>query len=194
LLDALDRVGYGGLVVDGAGYVVAINATGRRKLQQFMDGPPVGNDVDWLRLAARRLLHRATPWFPHDADAWTTISDGDDACAECGACTVGRPMALFRRALSGADENGSGVLMILADFGAVPEPSAATLRRLFGLTATEAKLAAEIGRGDNVAYIARSHRLRVATVRTHLAAIFAKTQTRRQAELAMLLARTAILP
>jgi DNA-binding CsgD family transcriptional regulator len=182
------------LVVDGGGYVVAINGIARRKLQLFMDGPPVGNDAEWLRLAARRLLFRATPWFPHDADAWATISDEDDECGECGECRVGRPMVLFRRALSAAGENGNGVLMILADFGAVPQPSPETLRRLFGLTATEAKLAVEIGRGDTVAYIARAHRLRVATVRTHLAAIFAKTQTRRQAELAMLLARTAILP
>ena len=42
--------------------------------------------------------------------------------------------------------------------------------------------------------IAKDHRVCVATVRSQLASVFAKTNTRRQTELAMLLARIAILP
>ena len=64
----------------------------------------------------------------------------------------------------------------------------------FGLTAAEAKVAVQIGRGDMLADIAGEHGVSVATVRSQLASVFAKTQTRRQTELAMLLARIAILP
>lgn len=188
LLEALDRVGYGGLLVDGRGDVCAVsavNATARRLLEQILERRPGLHDDDWLRQAARRLQNHATPWFPRDAEAWATI-------ATVGESHPGdRPLALYRMPLADGD---GGVLLILADFNAIPQPSPATLRRIFGLTAAEAKVALEIGRGDMLSKIARDHRVCVATVRSQLASVFAKTNTRRQTELAMLLARIAILP
>jgi DNA-binding CsgD family transcriptional regulator len=182
LLDALDRVGYGGLVLDGRGDVISVNANGRRLLEQKL-GRGAGSDADWLRRAARRLQDGITPWFPHNKEVWATIP-----------CAGDRPLALHRIPLDAASGEDAHVVMILADFGAVPQPNPATLRRIFGLTGAEAKLAVQIGRGDTLASIARENNVRVATVRSQLAAVFGKTQTRRQTELAMLLARMAILP
>jgi DNA-binding CsgD family transcriptional regulator len=61
------------------------------------------------------------------------------------------------------------------------------LRRRFGLTPAEARLAAEILKGDGRAAAARRRRISTMTARNHLSSIFEKTGTHRQAELIRLL-------
>ncbi len=70
-----------------------------------------------------------------------------------------------------------------------PDPE--TLQTLYGLTAAEAALAAELARGRSVDQIAERLGLSRHTVRGHLKAVFAKTGTHRQAELVGLLLRSA---
>jgi DNA-binding CsgD family transcriptional regulator len=84
--------------------------------------------------------------------------------------------------------------IILLDLDAHPEPTPQALRCLFGFTAAETQLAVELARGHNLLDIARSRRLSRTTIRSHLASLFVKTQTRRQAELVALLGRVAVLP
>lgn len=64
------------------------------------------------------------------------------------------------------------------------------LRELFGLTRTEAAVAAALGRGSSLEDIAAWMGIGLATVRSHLKRILAKTGTHRQAEVAVLLARS----
>ena len=84
--------------------------------------------------------------------------------------------------------------LILLDLDARPEPSPRTLQCLFGLTAAETQLAVELARGHNLLDIARTRRLSRTTIRSQLASLFVKTQTRRQVELVALLGRVAVLP
>ena len=86
------------------------------------------------------------------------------------------------------------IAIILLDLDVHPEPSPRTLQRLFGFTAAETQLAVEMARGHNLLDIARARRLSRTTVRSQLASLFVKTQTRRQADLVALLGRVAILP
>jgi DNA-binding CsgD family transcriptional regulator len=58
----------------------------------------------------------------------------------------------------------------------------------FGLSAAEARLARRIGRGETLRNIASAERMSVETMRTRLKAVFGKTGTHRQAELALLVA------
>ena len=183
MLDALDRVGFGGMVFDARGYLILLNAAARNLLKRTLSGSVAPSEVDWLQHAARRLLDRGTPWLPRDTDGWVTLP-GD----------TNRPLALHRIPLVQSDGQSDYVVTILADLGAAPQPNPATLRRIFGLTAAESKLAIQIVNGETPVDIARDHRVSVATVRSQLASIFGKTQTRRQSELAMLLTRVAILP
>jgi DNA-binding CsgD family transcriptional regulator len=74
-----------------------------------------------------------------------------------------------------------------------PEEGAAiqkTLRELFGLTRTEAAIAAALANGHDIPLIANSFRISIGTVRSHLKAILRKCGTRRQAQLVALLLRT----
>lgn len=69
------------------------------------------------------------------------------------------------------------------------------LRSLFGLTRTEAVIAAELGHGRALDDIAKRQGVGLATVRSHLKRILAKTGTNRQAEVVALIGRTvAVLP
>ena len=59
------------------------------------------------------------------------------------------------------------------------------------LTPAELRVAPGISRGESLAEIARTHGISVKTVRTQLKAVFAKTGTHRQAELAAMMLRGA---
>jgi DNA-binding CsgD family transcriptional regulator len=57
------------------------------------------------------------------------------------------------------------------------------LQALYGLTAAEAKLAMRLAMGDELKSAAERLGISYSTARTHLAAIFRKTETRRQGDL-----------
>jgi DNA-binding CsgD family transcriptional regulator len=63
----------------------------------------------------------------------------------------------------------------------------ATLCRLFGLSAAEARVASALAEGATPTEIGAVHRVSVATVRCQIAAVYAKLQVHRQAELVRLL-------
>jgi DNA-binding CsgD family transcriptional regulator len=84
--------------------------------------------------------------------------------------------------------------MVLINLDVTPRPSADVLKRVFGLTSTEARLAIELTDGRSPEEIAVTTRVTVGTVRKQLATVFSKTNTHRQSELVALLSRLAILP
>jgi DNA-binding CsgD family transcriptional regulator len=61
--------------------------------------------------------------------------------------------------------------------------SVATLMSLFGVTAAEARAALEVPRGGSLAAMADRLDVSVNTLKTQLQAVYAKTMTRRQADL-----------
>jgi DNA-binding CsgD family transcriptional regulator len=69
-------------------------------------------------------------------------------------------------------------------------PSIAVLQDLFGFTPAEACLASALAQGRTIEDFLASHHVTLNTVRTQLKAIFAKTRTRRQAELVSLILRS----
>ena len=183
LLDTIQRLGFGTIVVDSAGNVAAMNSVARAMVERVVGPNKAQHEAHWLRDAVRALSDRATPWFPPNTEAWVTIP-----------CDKGRPLALHRIPL-GQHEGATGyIVMILADLDQAPQTSQTTLNRLFGLTPAESRLAGQIVCGGTAVEMANDKRLSVATVRSQLASIFQKTNTRRQSELVLLLTRAAILP
>lgn len=68
-----------------------------------------------------------------------------------------------------------------------PNLNAGQLAEQFGLTVAESRLAVRLAEGRTVAEAAKVANISMATARTHLRNIFAKTATSRQSELALLL-------
>jgi DNA-binding CsgD family transcriptional regulator len=73
----------------------------------------------------------------------------------------------------------------------LPLPSEERLKSLFDLTGAEARLAQRLATGDSVEEVAQRLNIKMTTARTQLAAIFAKTDTRRQAKLVAILSHIA---
>jgi DNA-binding CsgD family transcriptional regulator len=85
-------------------------------------------------------------------------------------------------------------VVVLLDRNARSGPNPDTLQQMFGLTAAETQLALRLAQGDAPLDVARSRRLSRTTIRSQLAALFQKTETKRQAELVALLGRISVLP
>lgn len=78
-------------------------------------------------------------------------------------------------------------LIVIVDPGQESVPDLDALRRLYGLTKTEAEVALRVLDGSGLLPIAEELSISVSTIRTHLKHVFNKTDTHRQAELVRLL-------
>ena len=182
LLDALDRMRYGGVILNGSGKVTRLNAAAEQYLREYTGAASAAaNDPDWTRFL-RRLIGAGKGHTGGEAALWVTIVD------------AGAPkLILYSRRISNAEE-GALTVITLVDLTEPPLPSAETLQKLFGLTSAEARLAREIARGLSAGEAAKALGVKMATVRPQMVQIFAKTGTKRQGELVALLTRLAILP
>lgn len=84
-------------------------------------------------------------------------------------------------------------IYMIVDIERARQPSVASLRDLFHLTPAESTLAIALARGLKPMESA-DHAVRATTVRTHLDAVLAKTDTHRQAQLVAVLNSVARLP
>ncbi len=90
-----------------------------------------------------------------------------------------RPLSVL---VSRLDE-GERVLLFVTDPEMRPEVAPDLVRRLFGLTESESRLASAIASGDSIDGAAESMGVTVSTARTYLKQVFAKTGTSRQGDL-----------
>jgi DNA-binding CsgD family transcriptional regulator len=94
----------------------------------------------------------------------------------------------------GGSAHRAKAIVVLVDFGKHREPSESILREAFGLTPAQARIAIGFARGRDLREIAKDQGISIETVRTYFKVVLAKTNTCRQAELAILLARLAQQP
>ena len=81
------------------------------------------------------------------------------------------------------------VLIVSDPDARAPSDAVSEALTVMGLTPAEARLAARIGRGEELKAIADAEGIAIETARARLKAVFAKTGTHRQAELAVLVSR-----
>lgn len=97
-------------------------------------------------------------------------------------------------ALQGADDNATergGVLISIYDWNHQPALNTQLVKTLFGLTEAELRVAEALLCGNSLVEIADTLSRSRETVKTHLNALFRKTDTRRQGELISLLSRSS---
>jgi DNA-binding CsgD family transcriptional regulator/PAS domain-containing protein len=187
--DVLDRLPYGVFLLDGAGRVTACNRAAEEILRRR----------DGLALMEGKL--QATR--PDDCAALDRMV-ADAALTGChkglgsgGALTVERAAEKPRyevlvspcgaAPLLPAFGRPTAAVVFVTDRDRPNEPDPALLRRMYGLTPTEAKVACGIATGNTPAEVARALGVGLNTVRTHLYRALAKTGTERQADLVRLL-------
>jgi DNA-binding CsgD family transcriptional regulator len=172
LLETLNRIGCGGLVLDDHNNVSAANSVAVEMIRRWADLTPEGDNQ--LATVTKRLLNSMSR--PSPGDGWVAAWQN----SEC-------PLAMFRVPI------GEDIVIVLVDLETSLQPSATVLRRMFGLTSGESRIALGLARGCSSDALAQEIGVRKTTVRSQLASVFSKTQTRRQAQLVALLARLSIL-
>ena len=183
---ALDRMAMGVVILDGEGRVAHLNPAARRRL-----GPGCG-----VTLAAD-LLEWSSPAIDKQLRTLrgrTYVTAGEPRRLASEMLRVPRadglpPLEILAVSLEGLDlaEGGAAIALFLSDADQASETPVTVLRRLYGLTPAEARVAGEILRGNGIDEAANRLGLKRETVRTHLKHLFTKVGTTRQADLVRLL-------
>jgi DNA-binding CsgD family transcriptional regulator/PAS domain-containing protein len=183
--EALDRVAQGVLVVAADGGILFANRAAESLLAEA-DG--IKTEKSALRASA-----------PADSAQFQRLiaAAAERSDAAGGVMTLRRPLP--RRPLSALAApltiesawfmaGRPAAIVFVADPDSAPPTAQDQLRNLYRLTPAEAAVAMAIARGTGLQAAADELEISLSTARTHLQHVFEKTETRRQAELARLIA------
>jgi DNA-binding CsgD family transcriptional regulator len=181
--EALDRISGGVILFDERGDATLTNRAAERILAKSdgldleRDGPAASTSRQTGEL--RRLLREA---------ATTGAGEGTEPG---GVMWLARPLGqpplevvvtpISRESSLLCDRVTAAIL--ITDPGAAAERPPDRLRRIYGLTATEAEVASRLARGMRLSEICEELGVSLHTVRGHLKQLFTKTGTHRQADL-----------
>lgn len=187
LLDVLDSMGYGGLLLDGECRVLRFNMTAHALLTGHVRSDDKAYSLSAPCLGFEKILRT---WLGSKSEPgeqpWIAVSRDE--------LETSRPLIIRVVPVQTDDATVDLRVVMIVDLNGSPRPSAEVLRRIFQLTPSEARLAIDMASGRGLDAIAQSAQVSIGTVRKQLATVFAKTNTHRQAELVALMARLAILP
>jgi DNA-binding CsgD family transcriptional regulator len=187
-LDALETAQAPILLLDRRGCIVHVSAEAEQLLREA-DGLSAG--ATGLRAATPALSSRLTALIKRSVGA--AGSPGASGALRLPRPS-GRPDLMLvavplRPDMAYPGARSPAIVLQVTDPLACAAPDRALLAEAFGLTPAEASLAADLLRGLSAGEVAAGNRRSIATVRTHLANVLAKTETARQSELVRLLMR-----
>ena len=189
MLDAFDLMGCGGVLIDLLGRVIRLNAKAQAHLGHgitLAHGQVLASHGP-SNAALQRLIASVLQTGPaHDAAARGAVAlarrDRRPLIVHA-APVVGSAHDLFQRAKA---------ILMLVDPDEHRTPAEPILRQAFGLTPAEVRVVLALLQGKDVGEIALAHAVTEGTVRVQLRSIFAKTDTKRQAELVALIGRMSL--
>jgi DNA-binding CsgD family transcriptional regulator/PAS domain-containing protein len=185
----LDALRTAVLLLDAEGHITHFNASAREILDEAdvlrsVHGRLVTSDPN-----ADRVLRQALAGTVLGDRATTSASISLHLAARDGSHYVGHllPLTAGRRQRFGASYDACAVLFVSkAALDTIVAPD--LIRKLFKLTPTELRVFLSIVEIGGVPDVARSMGIAESTIKTHLARIFIKTGTKRQADLVRLVA------
>jgi DNA-binding CsgD family transcriptional regulator len=188
-LDAFSRLGLGAIVLDHDKRVVELNDEAKKCLGsciRIVDGRPAGIERNSNEQFQSLITAAAQPQGGTSADQESfVVLPGPGA----------RPVIAYATSVPsvrGQEVAGLGAIILLVSQDGHRVPDTKLLGALFAFTPAEMRLAVALARGLDLQSIARTNKTTVGTLRVHLKSIFEKTNTSRQAELILLLARLSI--
>lgn len=183
--NVLELVGLPGCVLNGAGRAIAMNGGCEALLPDTIRD---GRVFTLVNPAAQRLFEEARSSL-HSSRGSTPCSipiTGNEHRPPMVVHLL--PVERAARDLFGA----MSAIVVFTPLAAGTSPSNAVLAGLFDLTAAEARVAAEVAGRRSIPEIASVLGLTRETVRSQLRAVFSKTGTNRQADLAVLLGKSTL--
>ena len=200
-LQALDRLHSAVLLLGRRGNVLFANRNALALLAAgavqgglgLRAGNPASDALGWLQTDC------ASTQAALDAELRTVLASAPNPLCTAQSAQSTQSMQLSNglvlHAVPLAEQGGSlwccllqpGALVFITDPQAVPVIAPALLRRLYGISAAECRVAQELLRGQSLQATAQHLHLGDNTVKTHLRQLFKKTRTSRQQQLMCLL-------
>jgi DNA-binding CsgD family transcriptional regulator len=186
--NAIDMIHWGVILIDVKGNVLTMNRSANRHV-----GAAKGLRVRVGKLCAVQGRESERLMALIDGAVKTTVGKGHSAGGTMLVSrSVGRPLSLTAAPLRDArrPEDPAAVIFI-ADPDERTELPGDLLRRGYGLTGAESRLALQLVEGQSLNQAAAQTRVSVLTLRTQLKSVFAKTGVKRQGELIQLLLKSS---
>lgn len=181
----LDRLAVPVLLLDGERRAQFVNKAARRLVER-RDGLSLqGGELRGATPAETEEIRRTVEGALKDAQ-----SAADDTLHSC--ClrrpSHGRPLLLMVSALAPSGTAGplAGAAVFVSDPDTRPSFAPETTARLYGLTPAETRVLGALIEGQRAEEIAEQNKVSIATVRSQIKSLLAKTETQRQAELVAL--------
>ncbi len=178
-VEALAMIGTPAAMLDTQGRLLIANA---------LFEPAIGKSVLDLRSRLKLLDARSDKGFSEALARLLAKQEGSSIAIDLGSRRAAMHLLPVRGHARDIFSSATG-LLIFSDAADGRLPQQDLLQALFDLTPSEARIAREIAQGSGITAVAAAAGLSRETVRSHLKAVFEKTNTRRQSELAMLLPR-----
>ncbi len=186
--EALALIGLPAAVLSLSGKVLATNSL-IETMTEFVIWRP-GNLVAFVDRSATTILEKGIAGLKSPAAA--DVRSFPVKSMTPGALAIAHLIPITGEARDLFD--GAFGVLVLTPVNPSHAPGLAIIRGLFDLTPTEAKVASAITAGLSVEEIATRHTVSFETVRAQVKAIFAKTGTNRQSQVASLLAGLPSFP
>ncbi len=177
VLGMFGRIGFGSLVLDECKRVIKWNDAARVALDLAANQ---NDEAKAVSTAFKQLISPVSCNFTPGSVSWVAIPYK-------GA----RPVVI--RDETEIDSDRLCIVLLLSR-ETCPHPNPERLQQMFGLTCAEVQLATRLVSGQSPLEIAEQYNVSRTTIRSHLAALFSKTDTNRQAELVSLLRQVSVLP
>lgn len=181
LEDALHALAVGCIIVDTRGRVMFANVEALRRLGHNAPLRVVQGRLAAGALSDQKRLEGALCRLQRDGAQGSTLLIGRGREAPVRFQIV--PLSPARIEAGGLGPTMRLGLVLLLDADRPPASPVAALRVAYGLTRAEADLAGALLAGDSLNGYAERRCRSINTVKTHLRAVFAKSDTRRQSEL-----------
>jgi DNA-binding CsgD family transcriptional regulator len=188
MLDAFSRLGLSAIVLDHDGRVVELNDEAKKYLGsciRIVDGRLAGVDRQSSEQLQSLIATAAQPQGPGASQDSFVLLPGLGV----------RPVIAYATSIPSVRNQEAvvlGIIILLVSQDSHREPDRRLLEALFAFTPAELRLAVALARGLDLQSIAQTRNTTVGTLRVHLKSIFEKTNTSRQAELILLLARLSL--
>ncbi|KQX26332.1 hypothetical protein ASD39_03720 [Sphingomonas sp. Root50] len=163
-----------------------LDIQGRLLIANELFEPAIGKSIFDLRSRLKFSDARSDKRFGEALARLLANHEGSSIAIDLGNQRVAMHLLPVRGSAKDIFSSAAG-LLVLSDVADGRLPQQDLLQALFDLTPSEARIAREIAQGGGVTAVAMAIGLSRETVRSHLKAIFEKTNTRRQSELTKLL-------
>lgn len=180
LLSVMQRMGCGAVFIDANRNILSYNPAAASIICSYSSEATCDDNA--IKRGIKHLLNSSDIRFVMDRESWAIVSRPGM-----------RPIAVHALPSGNTSDIYKTTLIVIIDLDDDRTPKAEALQKMFNLTPSEANVAIQISKGRTPTEIAKENGTTLWTVRSQLASIFSKTQTKRQSDLVSLMLKISMI-